>query len=201
MSYSKYYEFINGSNLADFNSIHIKVDHSQLDPDPQNALNQLSTINSRIAVFYYDTTTINLVSKALDQVDDMINQMRLFLIYFALPGLLLGGFLSKYAIDLSVKERGREIGLLRTKAAQRKQIALSVAFESTIISLIGLGVGILAGYAISLSISNILNDTKWSFIEVSTVSVIISLSVGVLIAISAAFLSTRQLLIKKPLRL
>ena len=65
------------------------------------------------------------------------------LIYFTLPGLLLGGYITKYAIDLNIEERSKEIGLLRTKAAKRRQIALAITVENSLISTAGMILGII----------------------------------------------------------
>ena len=115
MSYSKYWDlFINESipqsTLAiSFNSVHLKLDHSQLSTNTDIIYGQLSQMQSTIEIFYPNVDISNLLSLALDQVVVQLNQMRLFLVYFALPGLLIGAYLSKYAIDLTIKERQKEI--------------------------------------------------------------------------------------------
>jgi ABC-type antimicrobial peptide transport system permease subunit len=196
MDYTKYLEFIRETpDINSFNSVHVKIDHDGLSSDLTSVSSQLAQITNRIEVFFPETTVTNLLSIALVKVEDQLNQMKLFMIYFALPGLFLGGFISKYAIDISIEERNREIGLLRTKAAKRKKIALIIALESLIVSFLGLVIGILSGYALSSMISSIL-DTNGSSgaIEPSLSSLTLSIGIGVLLAGSTASLSTKQLL-------
>jgi ABC-type antimicrobial peptide transport system permease subunit len=184
------------SSAIDFNSVQLKIDHSQLSADVSTVYSQLNLIDSRMGVFYPDTVVINLLEAALTAVENELNQMRLFLIYFALPGLLLGGYITKYATDLSIEEREREIGILRSKAARRKQIALSIGIESSVIALIGLVVGIAAGYAISLLITSVLGNGNGSIVfSISPVSLGLCVGIGIVIAIGAAVLASRQLLV------
>ncbi|MHA1995281.1 MAG: FtsX-like permease family protein [Candidatus Hodarchaeales archaeon] len=194
MSYSKYMELMNDVPEAiSLNAVHLKIDHSQLSSDTSGIYSQLSQITSIIEVYYPNPTVVDLLSLTLDQVADQLNQMRLFLIYFALPGLLLGAYISKYAIDLTIEERQREIGTLRTKAAVRSQIALIIGVESFIIAGLGLVIGILVGYFASLSISNLLNNGT-GLIEVTFDSMVISVGIGGIIVFIAAFFSSKQLL-------
>ncbi len=195
MSYSSYMELMTGTSSAiNLNGVHIKVDHSQLASDSETIYTQLYVLTNYYEVYYPSSTIVDLLVLTLDQVAGQLDQMRLFLIYFALPGLLLGAYISKYAIDLTIEERQREIGILRTKSALRKYIAIAIGVESFIIAGIGLIIGILTGYLASMTISNLLNGGTTGFITVSTDSLIISAAIGGIIIFVAVALSARQLL-------
>ncbi|MHA2226118.1 MAG: FtsX-like permease family protein [Candidatus Hodarchaeales archaeon] len=195
MSYKNYMELMtNVTGTIHLNGIHVKLDHLLLSTDTESIYGQLNGITTYIGTWYPSTTIVDLLSLSLDTVASQLNQMRLFLIYFALPGLLLGAYISKYAIDLTIKERQREIGVLRTKSALRKHIATIIGIESLIIAGIGLIVGIFTGYIASMTISNLLNGGGTGLIVVTPESLLISGSIGGVIVIIAAFLSARQLL-------
>ncbi|MFX0085638.1 MAG: FtsX-like permease family protein [Candidatus Hodarchaeota archaeon] len=195
MSYSNYVEMISqATNAICLNGVHVKIEHSKFASDPTNIYSKLSGISTLISTWFPETTIIDLLGLALDQVADQLNQMRLFLIYFALPGLFLGAYISKYAIDLTIEERQREIGILRIKSALRKYIATVICIESLTITGIGLTIGIITGYLASMTISKLFNSGSTGFITVSLDSLVISASIGGLIVFIAAFLSVRQLL-------
>lgn len=195
MSYENYVELMAGvTGAISLNGVHVKIDHLQLATDTETIYSQLNGITTYIETWYPATTIVDLLKLSLDQVADQLNQMRLFLIYFALPGLLLGAYISKYAIDLTIEERQREIGILRTKSALRKHIATAIGVESLIIAGIGLIVGIFTGYIASMTISNLLNGGVSGLIAVTPDSLFISASIGGVIVFIAAFLSARQLL-------
>lgn len=190
MSYDQYFEVFEGTN---FHAVQLRIDHSMISADTSIASTQISSITSYIEVFYPEAEVLNLVEIALDDVADMLNQMRLFLIYFALPGIFLGIYISKYAIDLTIEERQREISVLRTKAALRQQIASIIGLESSIIVVIGMAIGLVIGYLTSLLILNVIGG-KIDGITASTESILISIVIGAVIVIIAAYLSIRQLL-------
>ncbi|MHA1330879.1 MAG: FtsX-like permease family protein [Candidatus Hodarchaeales archaeon] len=193
MSYSMFMDiFSDASSAISFNGVQVKLDHSKLSYDTTTLLGQLSKITGVIEVFYPNTVVVDLLEQTINSVTDQLNQMRLFLIYFSLPGLLLGGYITKYAIDLTIEERQREIGLLRSRAAQRKQIVLSIALESIFIAFIGLIIGLLAGLTASIAISELLNNG--SSIYVSVESSLLSLTIGLVTVLSAVILSITQLL-------
>jgi ABC-type antimicrobial peptide transport system permease subunit len=195
MSYSSYMELMVGTpDAISLNGVHIKVDHSRLASDTETIYTQLHVLTNYYEVYYPSSTIVDLLVLALDQIAGQLDQMRLFLIYFALPGLLLGAYISKYAIDITIEERQREIGILRTKSALRKHIASAIGVESFIIAVIGLIIGLLVGYLASMTISNLLNGGTTGFITVTTNSLIISAAIGGIIVFVAAALSAKQLL-------
>jgi ABC-type antimicrobial peptide transport system permease subunit len=191
MSYS---QFMTGFSIdvRSFQTVQVKLDHALLSLDTNIASNQLSQITNRIEVFYPQTIITDLLELSLNSVADQLNQMRLFLIYFALPGLILGTYISKYAIDITIEERKREIGVLKTKGALREQIALAIGVESSVIAILGLILGIITGYLASLSISNWLNGG--GLIRITFESISLSVVIGIAIVIIAAVLSTRNIL-------
>ncbi len=194
MSYNRLYNIIyNNTSFISSNSIIIKIDHSQLSDDLDVLASQIAGLSSKIEVYYPDTEIYNFLNTALEQVNTQLTQMKLFLIYFSLPGILLGILISKYAIDLNIEERRREIGLLRTKAARRKQIAMAIALENSIISLIGLIIGIFGGYGLSYAIVSKYNPMK-NLDMISLSSILFSIGFGIIFAVILSFLSTRSLL-------
>ncbi|MCH8908452.1 MAG: FtsX-like permease family protein, partial [Candidatus Heimdallarchaeota archaeon] len=196
MNYDDYFDLIGSNeNLISFNSIHIVLDREGFSNDIDTLLIQLGQINNRLQTFYPSVTVNNFLTNALNDAYDELNSIKLALIYFALPGLFLGAYITKYAMDLNIKERKREINLLRTKAATKGQIASIIIGESSIISLFGFLLGVALGYLLSFVTANSLSsDPGTVSIQISQTSVAIIIGIGISIAGTAGYLSTKQLL-------
>jgi putative ABC transport system permease protein len=85
---------------------------------------------------------------------------------------------------MSVNERIKEIGIMRSIGTQKKEVMSMFIYEAAIIGVIGSLIGgllcLLAGYAIS---ALMLGTTKYLFTEASMMSVVEGVSFGILICI------------------
>ena len=90
------------------------------------------------------------------KADDIESQLQAFnaiLYFFAAMALFVGGFLIFNAFSMTVLQRTREIGMLRTLGASRSRITGSVLREAALLGLagavLGLGLGIGLAYALA----------------------------------------------------
>ena len=92
------------------------------------------------------------VQEAAKQTSDLESQLgflRTFLLIFAYVSLFVGAFIIFNTFSITVAQRTREFGLLRTLGATRAQVVRSVVAEGTMLGLGGSLVGLLAGFAIA----------------------------------------------------
>ena len=102
-------------------------------------------------------------------------------------------------LAITVAQRIRELATLRTLGASRHQVLGSVILEAVVIGLIGSIIGLFLGLALAVGLKTLLNATGLelpsSGIVFSTRTIVVSLGVGVLIAVLAslrpAFRATR----------
>ncbi len=90
--------------------------------------------------------------QAAQQTSDLsheIKPLRTFLLIFAYVSLFVGAFIIFNTFSITVTQRTREFGLLRTLGATRRQLMLSVVAEGVLLGLLGSLVGLLAGLAIA----------------------------------------------------
>lgn len=87
---------------------------------------------------------------------DVESQLRAFnaiLYFFAAMALFVGGFLIFNAFNMTVLQRTREIGMLRTLGATRGQVVASVLREAALLgllgALLGLGLGLALAYLLA----------------------------------------------------
>ena len=84
-----------------------------------------------------------------DQIRDNLGFVRIALLIFAFVALFVGAFLIFNTFSITVAQRIREFGMLRTLGAGRRQILTSVVVEALVIGLLGALLGLAAGYGIA----------------------------------------------------
>ena len=90
--------------------------------------------------------------QASQMSNDLAHQLRflrVFLLVFAYIALFVGAFIIFNTFSITVAQRTREFGLLRTLGATRGQLLRSVIAEGLLLGLLGSGVGLLAGIGLA----------------------------------------------------
>jgi putative ABC transport system permease protein len=89
---------------------------------------------------------------------------------------------------MSVTERIKEIGIMRSIGAQRKEVMSMFIYEALILgivgSLIGGALSLLGGYAVS---SLMLQTTKYLLVPSSLVSIVYGVSFGIIVSLVCGF--------------
>jgi putative ABC transport system permease protein len=89
---------------------------------------------------------------------------------------------------MSVTERIKEIGIMRSIGAQRKEVMSMFIYEALILGVVGSAIGgvlsLLGGYAVS---SLMLQTTKYLFVPSSLVSIVYGVSFGIIVALVCGF--------------
>ena len=100
-----------------------------------------------------DDFRVNSMDSFLEMMDSVLSMLTIFLVAIAAISLVVGGIGIMNIMYVSVTERTREIGLRLSIGAKSKYVLWQFLIESTIISLIGGVIGILAGFLIVLFIN------------------------------------------------
>ncbi|MHB1453733.1 MAG: ABC transporter permease [Saccharofermentanales bacterium] len=133
--------------------------------------------NSERAVYYSQ----NLAS-ILDQINNVINIMTIFISAVAAISLLVGGIGVMNIMLVSVTERTREIGIRKAVGGTPSDILLQFITESIILTLFGGLIGILAGLGLAFGISFGLD-----YFGVGSITPVLSLkAVAIAVAFSTA---------------
>ena len=88
-----------------------------------------------------------------DQIHEDLGFLRIALLVFAFVALFVGAFLIFNTFSITVAQRVREFGMLRTLGAGRGQILTSVLVEALAIGLLGALLGLAGGYAIAAGLN------------------------------------------------
>ena len=121
----------------------------------------------------------------------MLGNYRIGLDFLSGMALFVGAFLIYNAFSMTVVERTREIGMLRTIGLTQRQVAFQILIEASILGLIGSLLGIGFGILLSLGLSRlmtILLDQDLSSISLPIDLIIKSGLIGLIVAIVAAMI-------------
>jgi putative ABC transport system permease protein len=75
-------------------------------------------------------------------IDEQLQSFDVILFFFAGMALFVGGFLIFNSFNMTVLQRMREIGMLRTLGARRSMITRSVLQEALLLALVGIALGL-----------------------------------------------------------
>jgi putative ABC transport system permease protein len=125
------------------------------------------------------------------ELEEKLGFLRTFLLVFAYVALLVGAFIIFNTFSITVAQRVREFGLLRTLGASRAQIMRSVVEEGLLLGIAGSLVGLLAGIGLAPALDGLFKafgaDLPDNGTVLETRTVVVSLVVGTVITVLAGF--------------
>lgn len=150
------------------------------------------TLRSRRHLKYHEEDTFGIVtSEALNRMRDQIfGTVGIVAIGVTSIALVVGGIVIMNMMLVSVTERTREIGIRKSLGARRGDILKQFLAESTTLSLVGGGVGVLFAWGVSKLVTELLSFPTtlplfWTVMAL-TVSASIGLFFGIYPAMKAA---------------
>jgi putative ABC transport system permease protein len=118
-----------------------------------------------------------------DQIRDDLGFLRIALFVFAFVALFVGAFLIFNTFSITVAQRIKEFGMLRTLGAGRGQILTSVVVEALAIGILGALVGLAGGYAIAVGLNALFVaigiDLPTTALVTKDRTIVISLAIGI----------------------
>ena len=125
-----------------------------------------------------------------DDIAEGLGFLRIALLVFAGVSLFVGAFQIFNTFSITVAQRTREFGMLRTLGASRNQILSSVGIEALTLGLLGAAVGLAGGVAFAFGINELFKAVGIDLPNTGTViavrTIIVSLLVGVGVTLVAA---------------
>jgi putative ABC transport system permease protein len=123
-------------------------------------------------------------------IHDNLSFFTITLLVFAGVALFVGAFLIFNTFSITIAQRVKEFGMLRTLGASRGQILASVVIESLIIGLTGALTGLAGGIAFAKGINALFDAVGFGLPTTSAViatrTVVVSILVGVLVTLIAS---------------
>jgi len=133
------------------------------------------------------------------QLDKLLVSLRSMLIAAASFALIVGGLIVYQTVMVSVEQRRRQFALLDAVGIERSALTRLCLVEIATLATLGVGVGILGGWALSSLSSGIVGSATseiWFPVQVahaarSTDGVLIAAAIGFGIALAAAYVAAR----------
>jgi putative ABC transport system permease protein len=125
-----------------------------------------------------------------DDIADNLKFLQIALLVFAGVSLFVGSFQIFNTFSITVAQRTREFGMLRTLGASRPQLLATVGIEALALGLLGAAAGLAGGIGFAFGINELFKSFGIDLPNTGTVvtvrTVIVSLIVGVVVTLVAA---------------
>ncbi len=153
-----------------------------------------------------DMAVVTADQKVIDEVAQMTDgtdQLSVILIIFALIALVVTGLVVVNTFSVVIAQRTRELALLRTLGAKRKQIRSSVLLEALVIGIVASVIGVLLAIALMSGLIQLLHALvpamSYATLALTPVGLIVPIVVGILMTVIAASLPARRAMKLAPL--
>ena len=152
---------------------------------------QLARIRAALPKTLIVRTGAQEAANQTSELEEKLGFLRTFLLIFAYVALVVGAFIIFNTFSITVAQRTREFGLLRTLGASRSQIMRSVVEEGLLLGVAGSVVGLLAGIGLAPALDGLFKafgaDLPDNGTVLETRTVIVSLGVGIVMTMLAGF--------------
>ncbi len=137
-------------------------------------------------------TATDQAADASSQLQESLGFLRTALLVFALVAIFVASFIIQNTFRIIVRQRQKELALLRAVGATGSQVVWMVVIEALLVALIASVVGIGFGFLVAGGLTSIMNgigfDMPSSTAPLAVRTIIISLVVGILVTVGAAVL-------------
>jgi putative ABC transport system permease protein len=134
-------------------------------------------------------------AEASEAVEEILGFVETFLLVFAAIALFVGAFIIANTFQMSVRERMRELALLRALGASPGQVFASVLAQAFLVGLVGGGLGVLAGAGLVRVIRWGLAAASFEFsgrAPLGAAQVLTAVGLGAAVSVLAAALPARR---------
>jgi putative ABC transport system permease protein len=125
-----------------------------------------------------------------EDIADDLSFFQIVLLVFGGVTLVVGSFLIFNIFNITIAQRIRELGLLRTLGATRPQILRSVVVEAAVIGVLGSVLGVLGGIGFAAALNAVFKsfgiDLPNTGTVIATRTVVVALLVGILVTLASA---------------
>ena len=173
------YENLLGTNDDLYTQVAVKVDDALLLNPLEEAVER--GMNGKAYKDSDDTVSITNTYDMVDSLNEVLDLTNLFTLIISGISLLVASIAIVNVMMMSVKERTKEIGILRSIGTRRKQILQMFIYEAGVIGLVGAGIGVVLSCAAVPILMIIMMDTAKYMLAPSVLAYI---PLGILIGVS-----------------
>ncbi len=130
-----------------------------------------------------------------DRMTQMLSGYQIGLNFMAGIALFIGAFLIYNAFSMTIIERTRELGLLRSVGMTSGQVSAQVVFEGLLLGISGALTGAGAGLLLSVGLTSLMSELMGYDLYTGSIPVGIligSIAIGIVVTLIASFMPARQ---------
>ena len=154
---------------------------------PQQLVNQIKPILPRDAQV---RTGAQQAQQDSSSITSFLSFLKTFLLVFAGVALFVGSFVIANSLSITIAQRTREFGTLRTLGASRRQIRRAILIESFVIGSVASVIGLLVGLGLAQLLFALFNAAGLTLPNSGTVvkprTMIVAILVGVIVTVLAS---------------
>jgi putative ABC transport system permease protein len=173
-----------------------KLDQIDIIANPENAgSQQLDALLSNIQASLGNKYSVLYPAAQGRRQTEMLSSYQIGLNFLSGMALFVGAFLIFNAFQMSVVERTREFGMLRTVGMSRGQVTVQVLIEALFLGIIGAGLGVALGIIMARGLTRlmeILLGQSLANVQIPQNIIITSALIGVVVAVLAALYPSLQ---------
>ena len=124
-----------------------------------------------------------------DQIGEQLQGLNMVLYFFSGVALFVGGFLILNSFNMTVLQRMRELGMLRTLGASRRMATASVLLEALVIGAVGTLLGLALGLGMASGLIALMRgmDVPVGTLDVTAGAAVTAAVIGMLVTLLGAF--------------
>ena len=164
-------------------------------PEIANSTARLNVLKDALQNELGEKFTVASPSSTGDSISQAVGSLNTGLSFFSMIALFVGMLLIYNTFQMTVAERTREFGMLRSLGASKGQVLRLVLIEAVFLGLIGSGVGIGIGLFLSIPLVNVMSSMFGIPLEtfvVPTEGLIQAVLIGLITTLIAAFMPAWQ---------
>jgi putative ABC transport system permease protein len=129
-----------------------------------------------------------------DQISDQLAGLNIVLYFFSGVALFVGGFLILNSFNMTVLQRMRELGMLRTLGASRRMAMSSVLVEALAIGIIGTVLGLALGLLLASGLISLMRGmgVPVGTLDVTAGAAITAAFIGIVVTVLSAWWPARR---------
>ena len=174
----------------------------EVDLTVDGGADQISSVQRRLRHRLPSGVTVETPQNKASDVESELQAFNTILYFFAAMALFVGGFLIFNSFNMTVFQRTRELGMLRTLGAGSSKIAGSVLGEAAILGVIGAVLGLGLGVALAFGLIALMRALNFPVGQISFASYApaAALVTGLLTAVGGALYPARRAGRTSPMR-
>jgi len=150
---------------------------------------ELGALKRRVERVVGNGANVQTPGEVSDQVSEQLAGLNMVLYFFSGVALFVGGFLILNSFNMTVLQRMRELGMLRTLGASRAMATGSVLTEALVIGAVGTALGLALGLGLASGLISLMRgmDVPVGTLDVSASAAITAAVIGIVVTLLGAF--------------